>query len=172
MSTKTIVDRSDEDAVLYDPLTGLPGRLLQRAHLVHAMRRAARNRSRVAVLFLDVDDFTDLNDRLGSELGDQVLVVLAARIQAALRGTDMTARLDGDEFTVVCEDVNEPHDVALVAHRVSQAMAAPMRVGSHVVEVRATAGTALSTGGEHAGELLNTANKEMLAARQARQDQN
>ena len=163
----TTRDRSDEDEVLYDPLTGLPGRLLQRAHLVQALRRAERNRTQVAVLFLDVDDFSDLRDRLGPEISEQVLVVLAGRIQAALRGTDMTARLDADEFTVVCEDVNEPHDVTLLERRITEAMAAPMRVDGHVVEVRVSCGAALSTGDEGAGQLLNAANRKMMAARQA-----
>ena len=78
-------ERSNEDDDLYDPLTGLPGRLLQRAHLVHALRRAGRNGTKVAVLFLDVDDFRSLNDRIGAELADQVLIVLAARVQTSLR---------------------------------------------------------------------------------------
>jgi diguanylate cyclase (GGDEF)-like protein len=160
-----LVDRSDEDAGLYDALTGLPGRLLQRAHLVHALKRADRNRSQVAVVFLDVDDFADLNDRIGRELADQVLVVLAARIQAVLRGTDMTARLDGDEFVVVCEDLRDDGDVPMLVRRLTDAMSVPMRIGDQAIEVRVTAGAALSAGGQRAGELLNAANKAMSERR-------
>jgi diguanylate cyclase (GGDEF)-like protein len=114
MTMKTWTDSGYTDDGLYDPLTGLPGRLLQRAHLVHALKRATRTGTQVAVLSLDLDDFSDVNDRLGRELGDQILVVLAARLQACLRGTDLTARLDGDEFAIVCEDLTDARDLAMV----------------------------------------------------------
>jgi diguanylate cyclase (GGDEF)-like protein len=157
------------DDVLYDPLTGLPGRLLQRAHLVHALKRATRTGTQVAVLFLDLDDFRDVNERLGRELGDQVLIVLAARLQACLRGTDMTARLDGDEFAIVCEDLTDSHDLATVTRRLRAALAAPLHVGGVVVEVRATVGSALSAGTDQPGELLNLADRAMSAQRSAHQ---
>lgn len=165
--SKTMTDRSDEDASLYDTLTGLPGRLLQRAHLVHALRRADRNQTKVAVLFLDIDDFAGLNDRVGPEIADQVLVTLAARIQSSLRGTDQTARLDGDEFVVVCEDLTEPHDLSMLARRISDAASTVMRIGDQAIEIRVTTGTAMSDGGERAGQLLNMANKDMLERKAA-----
>jgi diguanylate cyclase (GGDEF)-like protein len=146
---------------LYDDLTGLPNRLLQRAHLVHALKRANRTGGQVAVLFLDLDDFHDINDRLGREVGDQVLVVLAARLQACLRGTDLTARLDGDEFAIVCEDVTDPRDVTTILRRVGAVLAVPVHVGSAVIEVRASIGSALSAGTEQPGALLNLADRAM-----------
>jgi diguanylate cyclase (GGDEF)-like protein len=155
---------SDElpyDDVLYDPLTGLPGRLLQRAHLVHALKRATRSGTQVAVLFLDLDDFRDLNERLGRELGDEVLIVLAARLQACLRGTDMTARLEADEFAIVCEDLTDARDLAMVTRRVVEALAVPLRIGDAVVEVRASVGSALSAGTDQPGALLNLADRAM-----------
>jgi diguanylate cyclase (GGDEF)-like protein len=165
MANVVLPDRSDEDAALYDDLTGLPGRMLQRAHLVHALRRADRNHTRVAVLFLDVEDFDDLNHRLGRELADQVLVTLAARIQCALRGTDVTARLDADEFAIVCEEVSDTREVATLVRRINAAATATMSIGDHVVELRVTTGSALSEGGEGAGQLLNLANRDMLDRR-------
>lgn len=156
--------------VLYDPLTGLPGRLLQRAHLVHALRRATRAGTQVAVLFLDLDDFRDVNERLGRELGDQVLIVLAARLQACLRGTDLTARLEGDEFAIVCEDITDPRDLEMVTRRVREALAVPLHVGGAVVEVRASVGTALSAGTDQPGALLNLADRAMAAQKAAHQE--
>ena len=150
-----------EDAVLYDPLTGLPNRVLQRAHLVHALRRAERSGTQVALLFLDIDDFRDINDRLGPELGDQVLIVLAARLQACLRGTDLTARLQDNEFAIVCEDITDLGDVAMLARRVREALAVPLQVGSTTVEVRASVGTAVSDGSGRPGDLLNAADHAM-----------
>lgn len=164
MAELAMSPRVDDD-VLYDALTGLPGDLLLRAHLHHALRRATRNRTQVAVLALDLEDIGDLGDRLGRELADQVLVVLAARIQAALRGTDVTTRLDADAFIVVCEDITDAHDAAMVARRVSDAVATPMRIGDAVVEVRATIGTALSTGAEGVSDLLQLAGDEVAEVR-------
>lgn len=158
--------QTDDD--LYDPLTGLPGRLLQRAHLVHALKRATRTGTQVAVLFLDLDDFRDVNERLGRELGDQVLVVLAARLQACLRGTDLTARLDGDEFAIVCEDLTDPRDLAMVMRRIRDALAVPMHLGDMVVEVRASLGSAMSAGTDQPGALLNLADRAMADDKRAR----
>jgi diguanylate cyclase (GGDEF)-like protein len=146
-----------EDDALYDVLTGLPGPLLQRAHLVHALKRAVRAGTRVAVLSLDVDDFTDLNERLGRELGDQVLVVVAARLRACLRGTDLTARLDGDDFAIVCEDLADPRDLAVITRRVADALAAPVHIAGTTVELRVSMGTALSAGGDQPTDLLAAA---------------
>jgi diguanylate cyclase (GGDEF)-like protein len=156
-----------EDEDLYDSLTGLPGRLLQRAHLVHALKRATRTGTQVAVLFLDLDDFHDINERLGREIGDQVLLVMGARLEACLRGTDMTARLDGDQFVIVCEDLTDPRDLDRVMRRVRDALAAALHVGDSVVEVRASIGTALSEGADRPGALLTAADRAMRTARRA-----
>ena len=164
----TVLDRSDEDDDLYDPLTGLPGRLLQRAHLVHALKRAGRNGSKVAVLFLDVDDFRVLNDRIGSELADQVLIVVAARIEASLRDTDMTARLDADEFVVVCEDVRDDRALEILCRRITDAVGTPMRIGPTAVEVRLSVGAVVGSGAERAGELLHAADLRMAEAKAER----
>jgi diguanylate cyclase (GGDEF)-like protein len=164
--SRTLVDRSYEDASLYDPLTGLPGRLLQRAHLVQALKRANRDETQVAVLFLDVEDFSSLNARIGRELADQVLVVLAGRIQDALRDSDMTARLEGDEFVIVCEGLRAEEDLHRIVRRVAEVASMAMVVGDHAVEVRVTTGAALSTGADGAGALMNAANRDMVRSRQ------
>jgi diguanylate cyclase (GGDEF)-like protein len=168
VQTATAHDRSDEDDELYDPLTGLPGRLLQRAHLVHALRRAGRNGTKVAVLFLDVDDFHSLNERIGPELADQVLIVVAARIETSLRDTDMTARLDADEFVVVCEDIQEDQDLDLLERRILDSVSTPMHVGELVVEVRLSVGAVMGSGAERAGELLHAADLRMAEAKGSR----
>jgi diguanylate cyclase (GGDEF)-like protein len=157
----------DAAEALYDPLTGLPGRLLQRAHLVHALRRATRAGTQVAVLFLDLDDFADVNERLGREVGDQVLIVLAARLQACLRGTDFTARLEGDEFVIVCEDLTDRHDLSMIMRRITGALVMPMRVGTAVIEVRASIGSAMSAGEDQPGTLLNRADDAMAEEKRA-----
>lgn len=155
--------RLAEEAALYDHLTGLPNRLLQRSHLERALHRATRTGTQVAVLFLDVDDFHDLNERFGPELGDQVLIVISARLRAALRGSDLAARFDADEFVVVCEDVADPRDLAILQGRLTEALIAPLHVGDTVVELRVSVGAALGRGHEDPGELLNAADRSMRA---------
>ncbi len=150
---------------LYDELTGLPNRLLQRAQLVHALKRASRTGSQVALLFLDVDDFRDINDRHGRELGDRVLILLAARLEACLRGTDLTTRLDGDQFVILCEDLANEQDLQFVTQRIRDAVAAPLRVGDVEVELRVSIGTAISTGVDHPGDLLVAADEDLMQAK-------
>jgi diguanylate cyclase (GGDEF)-like protein len=157
-----------DEAALYDPLTGLPGRLLQRAHLVHALKRAERSGTRVAVLFLDLDYyFEDVNHRLGQDVGDVVLIVMSARLQSCLRGTDLTARLDGDEFAIVCENLTDDRDLSMILRRIDDALAAPLHVGGAVIEVRASLGSALSDGAERPGELLNLADSARAKVKRA-----
>jgi len=168
MAEATATRPTSEDEVLYDPLTGLPNRHLQRAHLVHALRRAKRTTSRVALLFLDIDDFHAINERSGSEVGDQVLIEIAARLQACLRDTDLTARLDGDEFVIVCEDLSEPADVEVVTRRITDALAAPLHIGSEVIEVRASIGSAVSGDDDRPGDLLTAADHVMTRIKRAR----
>jgi diguanylate cyclase (GGDEF)-like protein len=153
--------RLAEEAGFYDELTGLPNRLLQRSHLERALQRATRAGSQVAVLFLDVDAFHVLNERFGRELGDQVLIVVAARLRAALRGSDLAARLAADEFVVICEDVNDARDLAVLQGRVIEALIAPLHIGNTVVELRVSVGAALGAGHEDPGDLLTAADRSM-----------
>ena len=154
-----------DDALLYDDVTGLPNRLLQRAHLVHALRRATRSGTHVAVLYLEVEDLEDLRRRHGDELADQVLIVLGARISASLRGTDMTARIDRDELAIVCEDLTDPRDLAMLCRRITDVACTAMRIGDNVVELRVSLGTALSEAGTDAGGLLRRASDDRAKTR-------
>ena len=167
-TTTTKPDLGSGDDPLRDELTGLPTPLLQRAHLVHALKRATRAGTRVAVLFLDIDDFKDINKRLGRDVGDQVLVVTAARLQACLRDTDLTARLEGDEFAIVCEDLTDEGDVKVVIRRITDALAAPIQIGDAVVQLRTSVGFATSGGSGRPGDLLNAADGAMSKIKLAR----
>jgi diguanylate cyclase (GGDEF)-like protein len=117
------------------------------------------------VVALDIDDFHDLDRLLGRQLSDQVLVVLAARIEACLRDTDVIARLDVDEFVIVCEDVRDPGDVERIERRIVDAVTVPMEVGDHAVELRVTAAHATSSGGDRAEDLLARVDDLVLAAK-------
>ena len=112
----------------YDTLTGLPNRTLLGERLAHAMIRARRHGSKVAVLFLDLDRFKHVNDSMGHAAGDRLLKAAAARIQATVRDSDTVARLGGDEFTVVIEDLGDANQAERVALKLLDAFVAPLDI--------------------------------------------
>lgn len=128
-----------------DSLTGLPNRALFVDRLGHGLARAERLMRQVAVLFIDLDRFKIVNDSLGHQAGDALLVEIAERLRVSLREEDTAARLGGDEFTVLLEDVEDVDAAASVAERIAEALAAPVVVDGHEVFVSASIGIAIST---------------------------
>jgi diguanylate cyclase (GGDEF)-like protein/PAS domain S-box-containing protein len=156
-----------EHQATHDPLTGLPNRALLIERLNGALERARRHGTRVAVLFLDLDHFKVINDSLGHDAGDQVLVALAARLRRALRPGDTVARFGGDEFVVLCADLVHPLDAAAVAERMRTVLSGPLPVGDSEIFVGVSAGIALSDGeGADAGALIRDADAAMYRAKQ------
>jgi diguanylate cyclase (GGDEF)-like protein len=133
---------------LHDPLTGLPNRVLLREHLDHALRRLDRHRGELVVLFVDLDRFKGVNDTLGHNAGDRLLVALAERLRRALRPADTVARLAGDEFVVVCEDVENGEAVAEISERLLSAIERPFRIDGVDASVSASIGVAVANRAE------------------------
>ncbi|WP_448871523.1 bifunctional diguanylate cyclase/phosphodiesterase [Desulfobulbus propionicus] len=127
----------------HDSLTGLPNRLLFRDRLNQAVSKAERNRTGVAVLFLDLDHFKRINDTLGHDVGDALLVEVAARLQRQCRQSDTVARLGGDEFVFVLESISERKDAGVVAAKIMAALAEPVQAGEHRIQVSTSIGIAL-----------------------------
>jgi diguanylate cyclase (GGDEF)-like protein len=111
------------DSSMRDPLTGLANRTLLHLYLEHAARRARRSHANAAVLFLDLDRFRQVNDTHGRQIGDQVLIAVAHRLSGLIRPGDTLARVAGDKFAVLCEDMNGPADVENLAKRITTAFA-------------------------------------------------
>jgi diguanylate cyclase (GGDEF)-like protein/PAS domain S-box-containing protein len=131
LASATERDRYEEQMrhdALHDALTGLPNRTLLLDRLRQALARARRDTSRVAVIFLDLDNLKVLNDSLGHQAGDQLLRAIGPRLRRELRGTDTVARFGGDEFAVVCSDVTDEHHGAAIAERLVRAFEAPFVV--------------------------------------------
>lgn len=150
---------------LHDALTGLPNRVLLADRLAAALRETARTRAEVAVLFVDLTSFKDINDRLGHDIGDALLVEVASRMEAVVRPGDTVARLAGDEFVLVLRNVSARVAVA-VATRLCDAIAVPTRIGGHVVHVTAGVGIALGASDTAtAPELLRRADTAMYRAK-------
>jgi diguanylate cyclase (GGDEF)-like protein/PAS domain S-box-containing protein len=171
MQLRDITDRKRAEAALehralHDELTELPNRLLLVDRLQQSLARAQHTRSKVAVIFADVDRFKVINDGLGHAVGDDLLVEVARRIESVLAPTDTIARFGGDEFVVVCEDVLEPADATAIAHRVLQAFDAPITVGGGLRYATLSIGVAVAEPGASAGQVLRNADTAMYRAKE------
>jgi diguanylate cyclase (GGDEF)-like protein len=151
---------------LYDPLTGLPNRYLVRDRLEMAAARQGRMESGcTGVLFIDLDGFKPINDTHGHDAGDELLQQVAERLSAAVRTTDTVGRVGGDEFVVVCEDVDDAA-TSVVASRVLAALAEPFQLSQGTVGIAASIGIALSPPHPF-DQLLQEADAAMYRAKRA-----
>jgi diguanylate cyclase (GGDEF)-like protein len=132
-------------AAFHDALTGLPNRSLFIDHLRVALMRARQNPDYLfCVLFLDLDRFKNINDSLGHPSGDELLILVARRLEACIRPTDMVARFGGDEFAILLDAMQDPADAARVAEKVQLAISAPFKLHNHEAVTTASIGLALS----------------------------
>jgi diguanylate cyclase (GGDEF)-like protein/PAS domain S-box-containing protein len=150
----------------HDSLTGLANRALLLDRIDHALRRTRDGRSpRLALLYLDLDDFKTVNDGLGHEAGDLILRSTAERISAVLREGDTASRLGGDEFAVLLEELTDPEIAYEVGARVLEAVCTPIDLDGTLVAVNASVGIVVSNGEEDAAALLRNADLAMYQAK-------
>ena len=150
----------------YDPLSGLPNRALFMDRLEHALKRANRRGSKLAVLFTDLDNFKVINDSLGHEVGDQLLVAIAERLKSCLRPEDTAARLGGDEFTILVEDVCSVDEGVQIAKRIAERLRPLFALGEHEVFATVSIGIAFnSPTQEQPADLLRHADLAMYRAK-------
>jgi diguanylate cyclase (GGDEF)-like protein len=154
--------------VLHDALTDLPNRTLFLDRLEHALARARREVGSITgVLFIDLDRFKNVNDSLGHEAGDQLLIQLGRRLRGSIREVDTPARLGGDEFAVLVEGVADLNDVIIVAQRIRDNLRQPVTIGGNEIFSNPSIGVATSSDGrEAASELLRNADTAMYRAKE------
>jgi len=151
---------------MHDMLTGLPNRALFLDRLGHALLQRPSTRH-TAVMFLDLDRFKVINDALGHEAGDEVLVAVANRLLSVSRRSATVARFGGDEFTILCEDLASPRDAAAVAERLANAFATPLPLAGGEVMMSVSIGVALADGeAVTPGSLLRDADAAMYRAKE------
>lgn len=153
-------------AAQYDSLTGLANRALFRDRLGRAQLRAARNEQHLGVMLLDVDRFKGINETLGHDAGDLLLIRMAERLHECVREVDSIARLGGDEFALILEGLASGESAAIVAERILTSVARPFEVAGREVFVTTSAGIAIYPGdGEDAGALVKNADSALSGAK-------
>ena len=152
----------------HDPLTGLPNRRMFFERLDHALATARRSARPLAVLFVDLDHFKELNDTFGHSTGDAVLQAVANLLRSATRESDTVARLGGEEFVILIEQLDEPQQVQTVLQKLHERFQLPMLLGGQEVQVQASMGVSLfPRDGDDIESLLQQADRAMYAAKNA-----
>ena len=152
----------------YDALTDLPNRLLLSLRLQQAVAQSQRREQSLAVVYLDLDGFKEINDYYGHNIGDELLILISQRMKTALREGDTLARIGGDEFIAVLTDLNQPQDCEPVLHRLLQAASTPITVDDSILNVSASIGVTIYPGdGADADQLIRHADQAMYQAKQA-----
>jgi diguanylate cyclase (GGDEF)-like protein/PAS domain S-box-containing protein len=150
----------------HDSLTDLPNRILLQDRLTLAMAQAQRHAEKLAVLFLDVDRFKNVNDSLGHDVGDRLLILVAQRLLGCVRNSDTVSRQGGDEFVILLPELKRGRDAALRAEKILAALSAPYEIDMHSVHITASIGIVIfPDDGEDAETLLKSADFAMYHAK-------
>lgn len=161
-----IYNQALEPLALHDALTGIPNRRLLMDRLALSIAHAHRNKSNMAVMYLDLDGFKNVNDTLGHDAGDKLLGLLAARLVAAVRQEDTVARLGGDEFAIVLSELSHIDDAASMASKVIEAVSQPYDILGQDVSMTASIGVSIyPIHGEEASTLIKNADLALYEAK-------
>ena len=157
-----------ESLALQDPLTGLANRRLLAERMAMALGHARRNASTMAVVYLDLDGFKQINNTLGHTAGDALLRMVAERLVATVREEDTVARLGGDEFVIALWHLDGPDDATTTAVRAIEAVSQPYDIEGHIVSITTSAGIAIyPVHGEDADTLMKCADVALYEAKRA-----
>lgn len=167
---QVIVDRRTEQLYQkahFDSLTGLPNRGLLLDRLNHAIATANRRKTHLAVMFLDLDRFKNINDSLGHDIGDQLLKKTASLLSGICRASDTIARIGGDEFVFLLEGIHQASDAELVANKINKAFDMPLQVSKHQLYITTSVGICIyPEDGDCAASLLKNADVSMYCSKQ------
>jgi diguanylate cyclase (GGDEF)-like protein len=164
--TSVVAWKLNEEGAFRDALTRLPNRALFQDRVTHALARADRRLGMLAVLFVDLDGFKDVNDSLGHAAGDQLLCRVAERLRGCVRAADTAARLGGDEFAILLEDIASEAEALRVAQRILDSLEVPFDVLGRETKVSASVGVALNNSFDTVDELLRNADVAMYTVKE------
>ena len=166
ITRRRVLQDQIQHIALHDGLTGLPNRTMFQHHFTHALLQARRYCKKLALLFIDLDRFKEVNDSLGHEAGDRVLQEVARRLSASLRRADLVARIGGDEFVVLLEEITGLEQVTQVARQIQAAMAPECMIAGRRLSLAASIGISMfPDAGDDATTLLRHADVAMYAAK-------
>ena len=166
ISSRKVAEEKMERMATYDSVTELPNRSLLMALLEHALAVSSRDGSKNAVLFLDLDNFKTINDSLGHHVGDQLLKGVAERLQTCMRKQDTVARMGGDEFVVLLQNIQHPEEAAEVSKKIIEVLETPVSIDDRDVFISPSIGIAISPeNGRDAQALLRNADTAMYHAK-------
>lgn len=166
ISERKAIEEKLDKLAHYDSLTGLPNRAYFNDHLEHAVSQALRGGTRVALLYIDLDHFKEVNDAEGHQGGDTVLIEVAARLTGCVRSHDMVARLGGDEFAIMLTDVHDMESIARVTSKLLSAFASGILVSGKEYTVTPSIGVSIYPDDHHSLDvLLNQADQAMYVAK-------
>jgi diguanylate cyclase (GGDEF)-like protein len=153
----------------HDPLTGLPNRISLQQRLELALELAKRNRKKVAVMMVDLDDFKQLNDARGHLVGDQALAAVAARLRTSVRASDTVARYGGDEFVVLASALERTEDARMIAEKIADMVNVPLALEGGLARISCSIGISVFPDDADAGDaLIGCADKAMYAVKSER----
>ncbi len=150
----------------HDALTGLPNRLLFNDRLRNSIEKSKRNKSTMALLFIDLDHFKEINDSLGHDAGDEILITVAQRLSKIIRKEDTLCRLGGDEFTVIVENLDQGQNASLLAQKIIKLLEQPVEFADNLLYVSSSIGISLyPDDGDNCQDLLKYADSAMYKAK-------
>ncbi len=168
LATATQDEQAARHAALHDALTGLPNRTLFENRLEHGLAQAKRHDRTLAVMFLDLDGFKQINDTYGHDVGDALLQTIADRLSGHARDDDTVSRFGGDEFVYVLTEIDGDQDAARVAQKISDAIRLPCQLGVGVVTIKSSIGIAIfPRDGASASALIKSADTAMYTAKRS-----
>jgi diguanylate cyclase (GGDEF)-like protein/PAS domain S-box-containing protein len=167
VSERKALEEQLRQLAFHDPLTLLANRSLFRNRVQHALTLTQRSRQRVAVMFLDLDNFKNVNDSLGHDAGDRLLQAAAQRLVKSTRPSDTVARLGGDEFAILLEGINDATDVEGIAATITRSFDEPLQLDGSDTYIAASIGVAFSQPGDDTEQLLRNADIAMYSAKAA-----
>lgn len=168
ISEQKLSQQKIEHMAHYDALTGLPNRTLFLDRLNRSIISAKRNQQCIALLFMDLDGFKNVNDTLGHHFGDLLLVKVAERLNLSVRESDTLARLGGDEFTLILNDAHHHDDIVIVAEKILESINTPFNLDGHVVQIGISIGIArYPVDADTRAMLIVAADRAMYAAKSA-----
>jgi len=168
--TKKLIEQKDayRQLAYFDSLTSLPNRSFFQEQLKYALAQSQRNGTKTGVLFIDLDNFKEINDVLGHQMGDKVLKKIAIKLKNVLRKSDILSRLGGDEFTVIINDLKTNSDAGVIAQNLRKAISTPLLVNEHEFFMTASVGISIYPDDSLSAEdLIKCADTAMYSAKQA-----